>query len=232
MDYSHKYKKYKLKYLNLKSIMIGGENVNTISPRPSKEPSDMLSDLMTKNGTLDEKAFTAYIKNYLKNAINTKDYLKSSDIVFYIPLISAFNKYNKDPTMAKEYDDLINRFLAFLSLHGKEIADDKLLAYYKDVITNIKPGEIYIYPKPSSQKQPQPISVPNKPLPTPPTQQLPAVVQTSWKSATVSPGLSRQQMSTQQPAQPSTIVPTQQSTQQTTQQSIWKSATVSPGLSR
>lgn len=223
MDYSHKYKKYKLKYLNLKSIMIGGENVNTIAPRPSKEPSDMLSDLMTKNGTLDEKAFNAYIKNYLKNAINTKDYLKSSDIVFYIPLISAFNKYNKDPNMAKEFNDLVNRFLAFLSLHGKEIADDKLLAYYKDVITNIKPGEIYIYPKPSSQIQPQPISVPNKPLPTPPT-----VVQTSWKSASVSPGLSRQQLQTQQQTQQ----PTQQPTTVPTQQTTWKSANVSSGLSR
>jgi hypothetical protein len=191
MDYSRKYKKYKLKYLSLKETLIGGD-FGKPSPIPAKTPSDMLSYLMENNGKLDEKLFSSYILNYMKSVIQTPDFLKASDIPFYIPLVSAFYKYNRDADRAKEFDDLMVGFLGFVDVFGKTIADVKLVEYWNDIIMKRKEGSILIYPKISTEPvapkisiQPAEFQSPTKPLPQRPpiepkvpSKQLP----TPWKS--------------------------------------------------
>lgn len=160
MDYSRKYKKYKLKYLNLRETMTGGDYGKPTS-RPSKSPSDMLVYLMDNNGKFDENVFSSYILNYMKAVMHAQDFLKADDIPFYIPLVSAFHKYNRDPYRAQEFDDLMVGFLGFVDTFG----DANVKGYWNDIIMKRKVGDTIIYPK--QYTPPVQIKSPTKPLPIP-----------------------------------------------------------------
>jgi len=219
MDYSRKYKKYKLKYLNLRSTLVGGD-FGKLSSIPTKTPSDMLMYLTDNNGKFDENLFSSYILNYMRSVIQTPNFLKATDIPFYIPLVSAFHKYNRDVYRAEEFDNLMISFLGFVGPYGKDVADAKLVDYWEDIILKRKEGNILIYPKislttvaPKIPTQPigpivsTPSTKPQIPIERPITQ---------WKRAEPSKNLSAQITTQPVESQP------QQSTEQP--QTQWKRA--------